>query len=68
MIHPGTKKKRKRKRMRKGFYASDGCKELDFRIRKSPTVCKIGHGTSEKQPIDLRESRQMLSIHYIEHI
>ena len=68
VIQPATKKKRKRKRMRKRFDASDGREQLDFRIGKSPTVCKIGHGTSEKQPIDLPESRKMLNMHYIERI
>lgn len=68
VIHPATKKRRKRKRMRNRFDASDGHEQLDFRIGKSPTLCKIGHGTSEKQPTKLLESRQMLSMHYIEHI
>ena len=68
VIQPATKKKRKRKRMRRRFDASDGLEQLDFRIAKSPTICRIGHGTSDKQPTDLPESRQMLSIHYIEHI
>ena len=67
VIHPARKKKRKRKKMRR-FDASDGRELLDFRIGKSPTICKIGHGTSDKQPTDLPESRQMLSMHYIEHI
>ena len=68
VIQPATKKKRKRKRMRRRFDASDGREQLDFRIGKSPTICRIGHGTSDKQPTDLPESRQMLSMHYIEHI
>jgi len=68
VIQPATKKKRKRKKMRRRFDESDGREQLDFRIGKSPTICRIGHGTSDKQPIDLPESRQMLSIHYIEHI
>ena len=68
VIQLAMKKKRKKKKMRKRFDALDGREQLDFRIGKSPTVCRIGHGTSEKQPTDLPESRQMLSIHYIEHI
>lgn len=68
VIQPATKKKRKRKRMRRRFDTSDGREQLDFRIGKSPTMCKIGHGTSDKQPTNLPESRQMLSMHYIEHI
>ena len=68
VIQPARKKKWKRKRMRRRFDASDGREQLDFRIGKSPTICKIGHGTSDKQPTDLPESRQMLSMHYIEHI
>ena len=68
VIHPARKKKRKRKKIRRRFDASDGREQLDFRIGKSPTICKIGHGTSDKQPTDLPESRQILSIHYIEHI
>jgi len=68
VIQPATKKKRKRKKMRRRFDASDGREQLDFRIGKSPTICRIGHGTSDKQPTDLPESRQMLSMHYIEHI
>lgn len=68
VIQPTKKKKRKRKRMRRRFDASDGREQLDFRIGKSPTICKIGHGTSDKQPTDLPESRQMLSMHFIEHI
>ena len=68
VLQLATKKKRKRKIMKKWFDASDGREQLDFRIGKSPTVCKIGHGTSEKQPIDLPESRKMLNMHYIERI
>ena len=68
VIQLATKKKRKRKKMRRRFDASDGREQLDFRIGKSPTICRIGHGTSDKQPTDLPESRQMLSMHYIEHI
>jgi len=68
VIQLATKKKRKRKKMRRRFHASDGHEQCDFRIGKSPTICRIGHGTSDKQPTDLPESRQMLSIHYIEHI
>ena len=68
VIQPATKKKRKRKRTRSRFDASDDREQLDFRIGKSPIICRIGHGTSDKQPTDLPESRQMLSIHYIEHI
>jgi len=68
VIPPARKKKRKRKKIRRRFDASDGRELLDFRIGKSPTICKIGHGTSDKQPTDLPESRQMLSMHYIEHI
>ena len=68
VIQPATKEKCKIKRTRRRFDASDSHKQLDFRIGKSPTVCKIGHGTSKKQPTDLPESRQMLSMHYIEHI
>lgn len=48
VIQPATKKKCKRKRMRRIFDASDGHKQLDFWIGKSPTICRIGHGTSEK--------------------
>jgi len=62
------KKKCKKKKMRKIFDASDGCEQLDFQIGKSPTICRIGHGTFNKQPTDLPKSRQMLNIHYIEHI
>ena len=65
---PARRKKRKRKKMRRRFDASDDREQLDFRIGKSPTICKIGHGTSDKQPTDLPESRQMLSMHYIENI
>ena len=68
VIQPARKKKRKRKKIRRRFDSSDGREQLDFRIGKSPTICKIGHGTSDKQPTDLPESRQMLSMHYIEHI
>jgi len=68
VIQPATKKKHKRKRMRRRFDALVGHEQLDFWIGKSPTVCKIGHGTSKKQPTDLPENRKMLSIHYIEHI
>ena len=68
VMQPARKKKRKRKKIRRRFDASDGREQLDFRIGKSPTICKIGHGTSDKQPTDLPESRQMLSMHYIEHI
>ena len=68
VIQPARKKKRKRKKMRRRFDASDGREQLDFRIGRSPTICKIGHGTSDKQPTDLPESREMLSMHYIEHI
>ena len=67
VIHP-AKKKRKRKRMRRRFDASDCREQLDFQIGKSPTICRIAHGTSDKQSTNLPESRQMLSIHYIEHI
>ena len=68
VIQPARKKKRKRKKIRRRFDASDGREQLDFRIGKSPTRCKIGHGTSDKQPTDLPESRQMFNMHYIEHI
>ena len=67
VIQPTRKKKRKRKKIRR-FDESDGREQLDLRIGKSPTICKMGHGTSDKQPTDLPESRQMLSMHYIEHI
>ena len=46
VIQPATKKKRKRKKMRRRFDASDGREQLDFRIGKSHTLCRIGHGTS----------------------
>jgi len=68
VIQLATKKKRKRKRTRRRFDASDNREQLDFWIGKSPTICRIGHGTSNKQSTNLPESRQMLSIHYIEHI
>ena len=68
VIRPTRKKKRKRKKIRRRFDASDGREQLDLRIGKSPTICRIGHGTSDKQPTDLPESRQMLSMHYIEHL
>ena len=68
VIQPARKKKRKRKKMRRRFDTSDGREQLDFRIGKSPTICKIGHGTSDKQPTDLSESREMLSMHFIEHM
>ena len=55
-------------RRSKWFDSSDGREQRDIHIRQSPTISKIGHGTSEKQPTDLPKSRQMLSIHYIEHI
>ena len=48
VIQPATKKKCKRKKMRRRFDASDGREQLDFRIGKSPTICRIGHGTSNK--------------------
>ena len=54
--------------MRKRFDASDSREQLDFQIGKSPTVCRIRHGTSEKQLTDLPKSKQMLSMHYIERI
>ena len=68
VIQSTAKKKHKKKKTRRRFDALDDCKQLDFRIGKSPTVCRIGHGTSNKQSTDLLESREMLSIHYIEDI
>ena len=64
---PTQTKRKKQKRRSKRFDSSDGREQLDIRTRQSPTISKIGHGTSEKQPTDLPESRQMLSVHYIEH-
>ncbi|CAA3004857.1 Hypothetical predicted protein, partial [Olea europaea subsp. europaea] len=60
VIQLATKKKCKRKRMRRRFDASDGREQRDFRIGKSPTIYRIGHRTSDKQPTNLLESRQML--------
>ena len=65
---PTQTKRKKKKGRSKRFDSSDGQEQLDIWIKQSPTLCKIGHGTSEKQPTDLPKSRQMLSIHYIEHI
>jgi len=48
VIQPATEKKHKRKKMRRRFDASNGREQLDFRIGKSPTICRIGHGTSDK--------------------
>ena len=47
-MQSATKKsrKRKRKRIRERFDSSDGREQLDIRIRRNPTISKIGHGTS----------------------
>ena len=63
-----TQRKRKKKKRSKWFDSSDGREQLHIWIRQSPTISKIGHGTYEKQPTNLPKSRQMLNIHYIEHI
>lgn len=60
---PATKKRRKRKKMRKRFDVFHGREQHDFQIGKIPTVWRIGHGTSRKQPTDLPKSRQMLNMH-----
>ena len=65
---PTQEKRKKQKRRSKWIDASNGDKQLETQIRQSPTICKVCHGTSEKQPTDLPESRKMLSMHYIEHI
>lgn len=66
--HPNESKCIKRKRRRKRFDTSDSREQHNIGISSSPSIRRIGYGTSEKQPIDLPKSRQMLSMHYIEHI
>lgn len=65
-IKPQRIKNRKRKRKR--FGVSDGHKQVNSGASHSPKIVRIGQGTSEKEPMDLPVSRQVLKMDFTEDI
>ena len=65
-IKPQRIKSQKRKRKRFGI--SNGHKQVNIGASHSPKIVRIGQGTSEKEPMDLPVSRQVLKMDFTEDI